>query len=299
MQVEAGRFGAAINALSSTGFAAGAEHLSANGELVDETGAFQPNRSPRVWRDGVSIDLAYPTGIGRVDDGEAMDVNEDGLSIGFVTTKMQEYLPIAWTPDGLGTLLEMPVDGHGRPWVINDHSIVGGSVNQRLIPGDSGSYVPVPIVWQNLCNGDVSPQTLPFPESQPRPSEFPGLHLAQTFIGLTDSGAVIAGYSSHLSQVDYRYEQDQPVRLNEGFDFEALAANKWGTIVGARIDRDLDRTVLVLYERGAFRDLDDELPDLGDLMLRSIVAINSNNQILASAIDTDGALVGLVFTPLD
>jgi hypothetical protein len=148
-------------------------------------------------------------------------------------------------------------------------------------------------------DGDARAEALRFPASQPRPEDFPGVHVALTFVGLTDTGSVISGYSSHLGESVYRYDGGQPIRLNEGFDFRALAMNDKGTIVGLRMEDGVDRAALVLWEDGSFRDLESELPDLGDLTLRSIVGINAQGEIAAAASDPDGALVGLVFTPLE
>ena len=297
--VETGRFGGTIYALSATGYAAGAEHLAPGGKVMDAGGYPRPHTAPRLWRDGAAVNLVLPGEARSIGAGEAVDVSEAGVAVGTITTITDETLPVIWTSDGLGAILECPGGGPCRPWAIQGDEVIAGTTSQRLDPADPDSYVTVPMRWTSRAGGTWGVEVLPFPDTQPTPADFAGVQVDVTFVDLSAAGAVVVGYASHLGESVYGYDDGPPARLNDGFDLRALAMNAQGTVVGARRAGEFAVPTLVLWERGAFRDLTDQFPDLGDLRLASVVAINASNQILATASDKTGTVVALVFTPLD
>jgi len=233
--LETDAFGGVINALAANGYAAGATYQSAGGEKVHPDGTVQPHTVPQLWQHGERIALESPKGYGASSSDELVAVNDQGFAAGVNTvTEKNVERPVAWTPQGVATLLETPADSHCHAWSISDDHIVVGSAYQQMISGDSTSTVPMPIRWTNWDSATTSTlELLPMPDSQPRPDDFPGLHLALTFVGVTEGGSVLAEYSSHLGQSAYFYDGGKPTQINQGFDVNIYAMNRHGVVVGA------------------------------------------------------------------
>jgi probable HAF family extracellular repeat protein len=244
---------------------------------------------PFVWQHGVMT--ALPTLGGN--NAFADSVNRNGLVTGLaensvhdptcIPPQVLQFKPVYWWKGAIHELSPLPGDTSGEAEASNDHGqIVGGS-----FPDCAATSVRA-VLWDNGTATDLG--TL---------GGSVGSGIAINNRGLVVGASNLAGdETSHAFVWTKKSGMNDIGVLPGDFTSTAIGVNDQGQAVGLSCD-DSDNCSAFLWQRGHMADLNRLVAGRSSLHLLLAYDINSNGQIVGSAVTRNGEEHAFLATPCD
>ena len=124
-RLKSGKFGGEVWAINNNGIAAGSGYLGVLGFQSEES-PYPGYTTPRAWKDGQPVELEIMGDDVKASTGSVLDVNDDGIMVGYLLDPaLNLQVPVKWQ-DGAVTVLAGGSSPGGYANLVNNAGDIAG-----------------------------------------------------------------------------------------------------------------------------------------------------------------------------